>query len=726
MASYTPEEGYQIALERISGTKKSQTILDLSYLNLRELPEEIVQLSNLVSLDISNNEFNFFPKIIGQLNLSQLFVHKNQLPHLPKEIKNLRNLTWLTVGENQLTYLPEELGDLVNLVVLGAGKNQISELPKEIGWLEKLDSLHLPNNNIVTLPKEIIGLVNLTSINLSNNQIGFLPEGFQNLKKLKGLWLDNNPLPISPEILKKGNEPRVILEYYFSQRKEHLNECKVLVVGQGSVGKTSLVQRLVKGKVNQDLSKTQGIDITRWEIESLQYKSDDYRSRTNLNVWDFGGQEIMHATHQFFLTKRSLYLLVLDSRLSQEENRVEYWLKIIQSFGGESPILIVGNKIDQHPFDIDRSGLQKKYPNISGVFEVSATTGQNMQDLRSEITEQIFKLPHVRDLLPKSWFVVKNQLEELGKEKNFIRHDEFLSLCTKNNINEESSQRILIGFMHDLGIVLHYQEDPRLEALGILKPQWVTNGVYKILNSHTLFQNKGKLTISMLNTILDLPEYPRDKRLFIVDMMKKFELCYDIEPDKIFLVPDLLPKDEPFTGEWENALAFQYHYTVLPSSVITRFIVRMNELIYKTVWRSGVILKSGENTALVKADTEDKKVYIWINGAETTRRDFLSAIRGQFEMIHKTITKLEVREKVPVPGQEDIVVDFQHLLTLEQMGMNEYLPEGMKELVSVKQLLNGVSKQEDRQRGGGTVNIHGNVQGSNIVAGNENQAGVKK
>ena len=54
----------------------------------------------------------------------------------------------------------------------------------------------------------------------------------------------------------------------------------------------------------------------------------------------------MHATHQFFLTKRSLYLLVLDARLTQEENRVEYWLKIIQSFGGESPVLIVGNKGD--------------------------------------------------------------------------------------------------------------------------------------------------------------------------------------------------------------------------------------------------------------------------------------------------------------------------------------------------------------------------------------------
>jgi hypothetical protein len=44
-----------------------------------------------------------------------------------------------------------------------------------------------------------------------------------------------------------------------------------------------------------------------------------------------------------------------------------------------------------------------------------------------------------------------------------------------------------------------------------------------------MFQNKGVLTVAMLDEILNLPEYPRGKRLFIVDMMKKFELCYDIE-----------------------------------------------------------------------------------------------------------------------------------------------------------------------------------------------------
>lgn len=407
----------------------------------------------------------------------------------------------------------------------------------------------------------------------------------------------------------------------------------------------------------------------------------------------------MHATHQFFLTKRSLYLLVLDARLTQEENRVEYWLKIIQSFGGLSPVLIVGNKTDQHPLDIDRTGLQKKYSNIVGILETSAATGSGIEALKTAITFRVNHLPHVRDLLPETWFTVKTQLESLGAKSNFITYEKYLELCAENEVSDETSQHTLIGFLHDLGVILHFQDDPRLEALGILNPQWVTNGVYKILNSHTLFQNKGVLERAMLDEILNFPEYPANKRLFIVDMMRKFELCYDIEPDKTFLVPDLLPKDEPYTGEWDDALAFQYQYNVLPSSIITRFIVRMNAYIHKTVWRSGVVLNKGGNTALAKADLEDRKIYISVCGDKPTRRDFLSAIRAEFDAIHKTIIKIEAREKVPVPGQANVVVDFEHLLKLERKGVAEFIPEGMDGPVSVRQLLNGVERETDRQRG---------------------------
>jgi internalin A len=182
-------------------------------------------------------------------------------------------------------------------------------------------------------------------------------------------------------------------------------------------------------------------------------------------------------------------------------------------------------------------------------------------------------------------------------------------------------------------------------------------------------------------------------------MMKKFELCYDIEPDKSFLIPDLLPKDEPFTGEWDGALAFQYHYNVLPSSIISRFIVRMNAFVHKTVWRSGVVLKSSGNTALVKADSEDRKIYIWVNGDENTRRDFLSAIRMEFDAIHKTIAKIEATEKVPLPNHPNAEpVDYRLLLQLEQKGISIHHVQAGNDLaeVNVHDLLDGVRPSKNQ------------------------------
>jgi small GTP-binding protein len=144
-------------------------------------------------------------------------------------------------------------------------------------------------------------------------------------------------------------------------QRRPVHETKVLIVGQGSVGKTSLIQRLLHNDFDPNQSKTDGISISRWQVkENGNRRKESYQSndtQIQLNIWDFGGQEIMHTTYQFFLTHRSLYILTLDARLTQEENRVEYWLKIIQSFGGGSPIIIIGNKIDQHPLDIDRTGL---------------------------------------------------------------------------------------------------------------------------------------------------------------------------------------------------------------------------------------------------------------------------------------------------------------------------------------------------------------------------------
>jgi internalin A len=119
----------------------------------------------------------------------------------------------------------------------------------------------------------------------------------------------------------------------------------------------------------------------------------------------------------------------------------------------------------------------------------------------------------------------------------------------------------------------------------------------------------------------------------------------------------------------------------------------MNAFVHKTVWRSGVVLKSGGNTALIKADTEDRKIYIWVSGDVPTRRDFLSAIRMEFDAIHKTIAKIEATEKVPLPNYPKAdPVDYAFLLQLER-DARESFPvsiDGKIVDINVRELLNGI------------------------------------
>lgn len=696
----TNEELLQL-IEQAAKYKDKLTELDFSGFELTSLPPQIGQLYHLKTLNLAANKLMSLPQEIGQLsNLTSLNLSANKLTLLPSQIGQLHNLRTLDLSGNQLTRLPPEIGQLSNLSILRLPINLLSALPAEISQLTQLTLLDLSSNQLVSLPATIGQLANLTTLYLGDNPLIGLPPEIGQLTNLARLNLRYTPLPIPPEILEKTNEPASIINYYLQHQtgeRKPLNEAKVLLVGQGSVGKTSLVRRLIENFFNPIENKTEGINIRQWPIS---IKSQPVQ----LNVWDFGGQEIIHATHQFFLTRRSLYVLVLDVRLSEEENRLEYWLKLIQSFGGESPVIVVGNKIDQQPLDVDKRGLMLKYPQIRAIVETSCLDGRGLDELRQTITREVGSLPHLHDQLLLSWFNVKTQLEQM--ERDYLPYYEYIQMCQAEGINDDLSQRTLIGFLHDLGIVLNFQDDPRLEETNILNPEWVTNGVYKILNDPALLtEHHGVLERAMLNRILDPTRYPRDKHLFIVDMMRKFELCFDFEgfTDRKFLLPDLLPKAEPDTGDWSNVLAFEYHYNVLPGSVISRFIVRMNHLIHRQLyWRNGVVLAYEDssrqsvevsgNIALIKADREDRKIFIRVAGPETGRRRFLAVIRAEFATIHRTIPGLDVEEKVPLPGHPEIVIDYQYLRDLEEMGEAYFVPPGLRERIGVKKVLDGVDE----------------------------------
>jgi internalin A len=682
-------------------------VLDLGGCPLTSLPASVGHLQKLTHLYMWGHNFKDVPDALRSLNALQVLDlsagGSNELRESDSDSPMLNDdppiIAWSRTvgisandGSRQLTSLPSWMpASFPGLRKLYVGGHHINEVPESFFAMQSLRELFLSGNELRNIPEAIMELPELEKLDFRGNSITSLPLGLQCLHKLDYLDLAGNPLPIPPEILDRPFEPRAILEFAFrlGEVTKPLNEAKLLIVGEGAVGKTSLVKRLVHNTYSVSEGKTEGIAVTRWPI-----MIDG--TEIALNVWDFGGQEIMHATHQFFLTKRSAYVLVIDARQGEEQNRIEYWLKLIQSFSNNSPVVIVGNKSDESALDVDRRGLQSKYANIVGIISVSCLTGNGIDEIKAILAQVIGRLSHVRDALPIAFFEIKQHLENLSA--NYLTFAEYEQLCVSKGITTKSTQELLIEFLHDLGTVLCFRDDPRLSDTNILNPSWVTGGVYRLLNSNLASLRKGLLTWRDINEILESDDYPTERRSFIIDMMKKFELCY--EADQLYLIPDLLTKEEPDTGAWDDALHFEIKYDVLPSSVISRLIVRMNASISKgTVWRTGMVLTLDRNRALVKGDREDAVLTIDVAGSTNGRRGLLTAVRTELRGIERTIPGLVGEERVPVPGHPGIWVPYSHLLDLEIAGRQTVVPQGLTEDFSVRELLAGIETPADRLTG---------------------------
>src|SRR4029078_11975886 len=133
---------------------------------------------------------------------------------------------------------------------------------------------------------------------------------------------------------------------------------KLLVVGEGGVGKTSLLRALRGGMFDGRLDSTHGIQIGTLDLTH----PTELDVTMTLNTWDFGGQEIYHATHQFFMTNRSLFILLVDNR--RENPNLCYWLNIIELLSNSSPVLLVQNEKQDRRCQINVSQLRRDFDNL--------------------------------------------------------------------------------------------------------------------------------------------------------------------------------------------------------------------------------------------------------------------------------------------------------------------------------------------------------------------------
>lgn len=574
----------------------------------------------------------------------------------------------------------------------------------DLATKHKWRKIDLRSKGIKEIPREIGELENLRYLDLSYNNLASLPPEISNLKKLRYLDLRENPkLPISPEILNDPSDPVRILNFISRLEEEgkgqRLNEAKMLVVGDGKVGKTSIVKRLVYNTFDPEQKTTVGVDI-KDEIEIKEWRVHGASDTIKLNIWDFGGQEIQHSTHQFFLTTRSLYLLVLDARKGDQINTVEYWLKMIRSFGGNSPIIILINQIDQlegqRPLNLDRRALQNKY-NIKDFVEASCLTGVGISKLREIIAKETDKLDHVHDILPKKWFEVKNRLKKMPQD--YITLEKYHEICEEEKISDDYTRNSLLNLLHELGTVISFPGDTH-----VLNPRWVTQGVYGLLTAHEIVQAQGRFNIKNVGNILNSNpltngRYPTHTHRKIIEIMKRFELCfefYGLEGD--YLIPRHLYDNEldiPWTES--DSIRMEYHYDTLPDVIISRFIVRMNQYIQNQYyWKNGVFLHNRENRAKIKSDLVDRKIFISVIGKEQTRRSFLAIIRSAFNDIHSSYREIGIKQMVPVPEHPKILVSYDDLIAHEDLNEEIIIIPELRQKMPVRKFLDGIETPQER------------------------------
>ena len=393
-------------------------------------------------------------------------------------------------------------------------------------------------------------------------------------------------------------------------------------------------------KVPNSEKTTHGIEIKKYEFE---YYINERIVSFKASIWDFGGQEIYHSTHQFFLTRKSLYVLMSDNR--KEDTDFDYWLYTISILSDNSPILIVLNEKENRIKALNTKGLKKHFLSLKDIINVNFSTNKGLQGLGDNIQYYLSTLNHVGEKLPSKWVNVRKTLE--SESKNYISLKDFFIICNDEGILEESQMRFVSQYLHDLGVILHFQNDINLDNIVILNPEWATHAVYKVLDSEKVIENKGSFDIKDLGKIWKDDLYPKEKHPELLNLMLKFQLAYQIEGISKFIAPQLLPVEEPeYDFPNRSNLEYQYRYVFMPKGIISILIVKIHKSIKnRIVWKNGVVLINEDTEAEITENHIHRTINIRITGAKA--KEVLFWIKNHIKSIHANYPKIEFREMIP-------------------------------------------------------------------------------
>lgn len=565
-------------------------------------------------------------------------------------------------------------GNYPRLKLLDLSENKLQKFSLPFGF-KQLEKLYLEDNQITELDVAA-SLPALDTLHLRGNQLPALSEEFLGpFKNLETLYLYGNPLPDAIRGFVENDSDKNCLQFikrYFRELdkgKTIDNECKILLIGNGNVGKSCLARRLVKDEFEPEWTSTHGIILAPYQHREYVF-----------NIWDFGGQDIYHATHRLFMQSNAIYLIVWDWKTENSDyttveedgekhnyknHRLAYWLDYAIHLGKGSPVIVVQSKTGRDgvkELPNIRSAYEKRFPffHIRQIESQEDDWDENgFHDLQTSIRLAVKRTKTLAEI-PENWAKVRQVLrdkQQRGEKRMTISDYKTLAKELEDPIG------VLENWLVKTGVVF-YQRGLFYDEI-ILNQQWAIDAIYTIFNRHDFYykalQNeKGEFSGKDLERIWSKTTENEAERELFVRFMLSCEMCFETTKrkkkekhvyvpfkERTYIAPQLLEEERPkaVTYIWmrHSSLHLCYTYPFLHYGVIQSFIVRTQTLAeIGDIWKSGILLKEGDQLAMVEASEETRQIKVQLteNG-----KLLLDKIRNLLEDLQDH------------PGEESVSVD---------------------------------------------------------------------
>ncbi|WP_246499680.1 COR domain-containing protein [Thiothrix unzii] len=391
----------------------------------------------------------------------------------------------------------------------------------------------------------------------------------------------------------------------FGETIENIHAVRVLLLGPGGAGKSSLADRLQSKPISQVKKLTVGIDYLNHQPlnlhENFPYLQQGEKP-LDLYLWDFGGQTIFHGLHSAFLHENCVYALVVDSR---HEQAPDEWLHQIRHLAGsQAKVLLVTNWYEACETRQNEARLLREFPDLldNHSFFYFSCHEPEADEFRKflEALEQAS--------LASQRMVLKETLDVNEALQQRYQDDVFLESIDLDKIIEQVTQRTeavatLPNKLEQLGFLVRVDSDDQRYCL---KPAWAIDHAYAVLYSPTLREAKGVLQLKTLQR--DFKDKINPQHIaYLVEFLQTRSLCRKLPNGSGYFFPDAASADElPEASELlanASSLVIRFELPYLPlgfhAALVYRLFTPDGITTPDDIWRQGFILRKNTSRAVV-------------------------------------------------------------------------------------------------------------------------------